>query len=482
MAWYNRKKNIEERSDTITPDNSGVLQSLLNQDAMTKEKALNIPEIRACIKFIADTVSMIPIKLYSESNGEITEIKDDNRIRLLNDETGDTLDAAQFWKAIIEDYFLGKGGYAYIKKIGTKIESLHYVEESQVSVLKNSDPIFKEFKFQVNGKEYKDFEFIKLLRNTKDGASGTSIIKESSKILSVAYESLVFEEQLVKKGGNKKGFLLATKKLSQEIIDGLKATFKNLYSNNTESIAVLNDGLQFQESSNTSVEMQLNENKKTNSEQLCFLFLFPSSIAKGNYTDKEYNNAFKTTILPILRMIECALNKDFLLEREKKGEGALYYAFDTREVLKGDLKSRYEAYSIAIKEGFKKIDEIRYMENDKAFGIDWINLGLNSVLYDIKTKEIYTPNTGKQDSMQGGINEDIESLNKNGEVVTSADVVEATKETTGKILNGAQTQSLITVISQYQAGILTLSQAVNIISVAIGISREEATELIGEAK
>ena len=164
-----------------------------------------------------------------------------------------------------------------------------------------------------------------------------------------------------------------------------------MYSNNTESVVVLNDGLQFQESSNTSVEMQLNENKKTNGEQLCLLFNFPTAIAKGSYTDKEYNNAFKTTILPILRMIECALNKSLLLEREKKGEKILYYAFDTREVLKGDLKSRYDAYKIAIESGFKKIDEVRYMENDNDRKDGTVSLKLDSLL-EVPDSDIHTAN------------------------------------------------------------------------------------------
>jgi hypothetical protein len=100
-----------------------------------------------------------------------------------------------------------------------------------------------------------------------------------------------------------------------------------------------------------------------------------------------------------MRMIECALNRDLLLEKEKKQGESKYFAFDTREILKGDIKARYDAYKIAIESGFKQIDEIRYMENDKPFGIDWINLGLNSVLYDVKTKEIFTPNTGRTDTM-----------------------------------------------------------------------------------
>jgi len=401
MAWYNRKKNIEERSDLIAPDNCGVLQSLIGTEVMTKQKALDIPAVKSAIKFISETVSMIPIKLYTEVDGVVTEKTGDNRVRLLNDETGDTLDAVQFWKAIMEDYFLGKGAFAYIKKKGTKVEALYYVQEEYVSVLKNADPIFKDFKYQVNGKEYQTFDFLKFLRNSKDGASGTSIITESNLILSVAYESLKFEEQLVKKGGNKKGFLLSSKKLVQTVIDDLKNAFKQLYSNNTENVVVLNDGLTFQESSNTSVEMQLNENKQTNAKEVLELFSLTLEFMQGKVDEKTYNSTFKVAILPILRMIECALNKDLLLESEKKGDEVLFYSFDTREILKGDIKTRYEAYKLAIESGLKNIDEVRYMENDPAFGIDWINIGLASVLYDTKTKKIYTPNTGTVDDMSG---------------------------------------------------------------------------------
>jgi A118 family predicted phage portal protein len=60
----------------------------------------------------------------------------------------------------------------------------------------------------------------------------------------------------------------------------------------------------------------------------------------------------------------------------------------------------------------------------------------------------------------------------------SANIVEEAEDKAGKTLNGAQTQSLISVIAQYQNGDITLGQAVNIISIAIGISKAEAQALI----
>ncbi len=401
MAWFKRKK--EERADPVVEPSVDdvLLRALLGNTTVTKEQALNIPSVKSCINFIADTVSMLPVKLYKDNKGKAEENKDDIRVRLLNDETGDTLDAVQFWRALIADYFLGKGGYAYINKRFNDVVSIHYVDESHVSTQKNEDPIYKSYKILVNGKDYWPHEFLKVLRNSKDGAEGISIIEENNLILSVAYNSLIFEETLVKKGGNKKGFLKAPKTLAKEAMDALKAAFRSLYSNNSENVVILNSGLEFQEASNTSVEMQLNENKETNSGEICKIFNISEAITKGTATGKDYANSIKTGVLPVLRAIECALNREFLLESEKD---FFYWAFDTKELLKGDMKERFDAYKTAIEAHFMQIDEVRYKEDLPALGINWIKLGLDSVLYDVKTKTIYTPNTNKTNNLKGGDN------------------------------------------------------------------------------
>lgn len=79
-----------------------------------------------------------------------------------------------------------------------------------------------------------------------------------------------------------------------------------------------------------------------------------------------------------------------MLEKEK---GEYYWAFDTRELMRGNMKDRYEAYKIALDKNFMQIDEIRKKEDLPPIGFDWITLGLDSVLYNPKTGEMYTPNT-----------------------------------------------------------------------------------------
>ena len=48
----------------------------------------------------------------------------------------------------------------------------------------------------------------------------------------------------------------------------------------------------------------------------------------------------------------------------------------------------------------------------------------------------------------------------------------------GKALNGAQTQSLIAIMSQFSGGQMTEGQAVNLIATSIGMSKQDARDLL----
>ena len=397
-----KKRNTEsERSiDDV------LLSAILSQDSISCEQVLNIPAVARCVNLISETVSMIPIKLYREdiTDGKRKTVEtSDHRCDLLNEDTKDTLDGAQFKKALVRDYLLNGNAYAYINKQRNSVKSLHYVDSKNVTINQNFDPIFKDYNILVHGQTYKPFEFLKILRATKDGARGSGIVEENGELLKVAYTTLKFEQNLVSTGGNKKGFINAKNRLTKEAIDALKTAWYKFYSNNDENVIILNEGLTFQEASNTSVEMQLNESKKSMSDSILELFGVP--------TDWSWETFIKTAIMPILATFECALNRDLLLEKEKK---SFYFAFDTKEIIKGDIKTRFEAYKTALESNLMQIDEVRYLENLEPLGLNFIKLGLQDVLFNPVTKEVYTPNTNQITNIEnknGGLkNEQFNSI------------------------------------------------------------------------
>lgn len=382
-------KRAEEKEAVEFSD--ALLEAFLQDDHISRKMAMNVPTFAGCINTISNTVASVPIYLYKRNKDGSAERMNDKRAYLINCDTGDTLTGADLKKAIVKDYYTNKGGYIYINRQRNNIRSLNYVDPDQVTFMLNEDPIFKEYRILVNGKTYKPHQFVKILRSTQNGWRGISLIAENPTILSTAYNSLKFENALVKKGGNKKGFLQAVHKIAEPALQALKEGFRKLYSNDNDNVIILNDGVTFKEASETSVEMQLNENKKSNANEICKLFNMPPAIINGGATASDRLAYVQDCIIPLLETICKALDRDLLLEREKND---YFFAADTYELTKADIKTRYEAYSNGIKNGFLQIDDIRRQENMASLGLDFVKLGLQDVLFNPENGWLFTPNMG----------------------------------------------------------------------------------------
>ena len=400
MGWFDFFKTrddapspapVEEKTEQIVDD--VLLSALINGETITKEKVLTLPCVNGAVDFISNAIASMPVKLYRSKDGKVEEKFDDPRMTLLNGDTGDTLDAFQMKKAMVADYLLDKGGYCYIRKDRNDVTGLFYVDPAYITIMKIYEPIYKHFSIFVGGYDnkgnqknvgtFEPHEFIKLLRNTRDGASGVGITVEVSKALETAYQTLLYQLGMVSTGGNKRGFLKSQRKLGRDEIEALKKAWKNLYANNNENVVVLNNGVEFQEASNSAVETQMNESKKTLEDEINALFhIYPN----------DFERTFKEAIYPILKAFETALNRDLLLEKEK-GKG-YFFEFDVKEIVRVNIKERYEAYKLAKETGFMTLNEIRRAENmEHIEGLDVVNVGLGAVLYDINKHVYYTPNT-----------------------------------------------------------------------------------------
>lgn len=358
--------------------------------AIGKDEAMTIPVFAACVELISGTIAALPFCLYKIDKNS-TEKVTDEREAILNADTGDTLDGFQMKKAALTDFLLDGAGYIYINRNLNNVKSLNYVQHDYVAVNFNFDPIFKDGYFLIYGQTYRPFELIKLLRHTKEGFTGKGIVDENNKMLSIAYNQMKFEEALVSTGGAKRGFIKAQNKLGREAMDELKKGWRELYSTNDDNnVLVLNQGLDFQEASLTSVELQLNENKITNADQICKMFLVPPSLLAGTATNEEYLNWIKVCISPIISAFETALNKDLLLPSE---QGKYRFCADTSELLKADIETRMRAYEIGIKNAIYELDEVRHKENLPPLNLNFLKMGLQDVLYFPASQEIYTPNT-----------------------------------------------------------------------------------------
>lgn len=349
--------------------------------AFDKEKALALPTVAESIDYIANIISTIPIKLYKNINNKITEIKDDPRLWFLNDRSGGAMTSNQLKAAMVRDYFLGKGGYAFIEKYKKEITGIYYVSEEKVFINEvTANSIFKKFLFTVDTEQYRSSEFLKLLRATENGVYGKSILKEIFAAIQNINLIYNFQANVLKKMGKKTGYYQVDSDTPKNMQEKLIEEANKVEASN--GAALLSRGITYTSIGQTNRDMQLSELKKQVDEE----------IQKVFHIKNDFYDTFREAIYPIIKSFEKTINLELLTPEEVK---YLYFKFDTREIiLSANAEERYKAYISGQKAGLLTINEIRKFEGlEELKELDTINFGLNSVLYNVKKGTYFIPNT-----------------------------------------------------------------------------------------
>lgn len=369
-------KRNQEENKADTQDNFQKIFGLVS-DYVTPEDALGIPVVNACLSKIADVVASADIKLLKKTEKGIEIIKKDPRIKLLNSKMDKgRLSSFEFKKLIVRDYFLKGESYFYIDRKGNFIRDIKYLD--QVSVFYNNDPLNKVFTFQVNNKKLKDYELLKFARNSKNGVKGKAIIQESGlhfKIILKTMERMLID---LNRGFMPKGFFTVEKNINPMALQKLKETMSRIIADNEAGYMFFNQGVNF-ESLEGKKDAQKEANALTNEiNKIASIFGVPVSIISGGANEEDKFNFINFTILPLLSSIEASLNRDLLLESE---QGTYFFAFETKELLKGNIYERYKAYEVGIKNNILSMDEVRELENMPPLDFGFYKMNIADAFY-----------------------------------------------------------------------------------------------------
>lgn len=404
MFNWLKKENRSTENDVIADVLNG-LSPLINGKTITKQQAMSIPVVTKSVNWIASVISGLPIKMYKRTDKGYVEVYDDYRLPLLNNYSGNCMTANDLKKQLITDLLLDGNGYAYISKLGNKIEKLSYIPTNKLTYTESVDNINKIVNIWVDGKPVQDYNVFRLVNNTKNGVSGIGFVSDCQDLLSTILGSLQYENSSIS-SGIRRGFLKSKSKLDKDKMDELKQAWKRLTNPNQSDVLVLNAGIEFEDASSTATESQLSQNKTINMHQILAYFGLPTNFFEGANSD-SYLTAVRIAVLPIVKQLVTALNNYLLLESEKQD---LKFDIDTSELLRINANERYAMYQMAIDKGILTTDEVRQMENLPALDMPYLKLGLGDVLYNINDGSIFVPNTGATiDSKENNTSDEIKN-------------------------------------------------------------------------
>lgn len=122
----------------------------------------------------------------------------------------------------------------------------------------------------------------------------------------------------------------------------------------------------------TNADSQFLEARKYQKEDISMIFRVPlhmiNDLTKANYNSiEQLSLGFVIySLTPTLVRIEQCMQRDLLTEKERK-EG-YYIKHNLSALLRGDLKTRFESYSTAIKDGIYTLDDILKLEDMNPVG------------------------------------------------------------------------------------------------------------------
>jgi hypothetical protein len=172
--------------------------------------------------------------------------------------------------------------------------------------------------------------------------------------------------------------------LSEEQIEHLRAQWAENYAGwrNAGKPLILESGMKAKAIGMSNADAQFLESRKAQVAEIARWFRVPphmvGDLDRATFSNIEHQSIeFVTqTIRPWLVRLEQSMARDLLLESERRR--GLYIQHTVEGLLRGDIKTRYEAYASAITNGWMSRNEVRSLENfNSADGLDDFIVPLN---------------------------------------------------------------------------------------------------------
>lgn len=386
---FTRNRDAPEDVKDMHPQGNGwkFFTDLLNikSSRPNEHTASHFEDIYTCINILSDDVAKLPIKVYKRQDNKIERIKNEPISEVLENKTNSYMIPFTFKKLLMTDVLTNGNFYALIK-FGDdgQIEELLPMSASTTTPIVNRDGSLV-YQTTANGKirNLLPYEVLHIKGYTLDGITGLSPIRVIADSVESNYTATQFNKEMMAKGGTPEGILKVPTQLNKDSRDTVRDEWKK--ANSAEAIAVIDNGLEYQQVGISQYDMQFIEAQKFNQQKIAAVFKVPmhkiNNLERATYSNIEEQSLdyVKNTLTPWVVQIEEEIN-DKLFIRSEKEEGR-YVKFNLASELRGDAQTQAKVEELDLRNGKKTINELRVQNEMSPFEADWADKPLITLNY-----------------------------------------------------------------------------------------------------
>ena len=317
--------------------------------------ALGIPAIYRGITLISDAIGALPLCAYRNKRKVVPTPQ--ILMRPVPNETRMETISAMAAALIVHGNYIAVLGEPGANGLP---DSIYPVSPDRVEVSKLNGRIT----YKIDEKSYDQSEIMHIKNFTMPGdLVGKGILAVAKQALGKESAINEYASRYFDGGVNPTAVIKsANPDLTQEEADALKNAWMAMYSSRNRSPVVMNSTTDFEVLSSNAAESQLVEAQTAGLTEAANILGLPPYFLGSPNSSRTYSNVeqenlqlVKWSIQPIAERIEAAFS-DLLV----RGQIA---AFEYESLLKTDTASRYDAYAVALSNGFLTVDEVRDYEN-----------------------------------------------------------------------------------------------------------------------
>lgn len=332
---------------------------------VSPDRAMKCTVAFAAVRAICETIGSLPCHLYERAaDGSKTRATKHPLYRLLHDRPNGWTSAAEFVMQLQKDAVCHGAGLAYANRSGDRIVELIRLPAGSTAIetdRETMEPVYKVTLKDGGTKKYRWQDILHL-----PALDGLAPIKQASEAIGLAMAMETHAGNLFGRGARPSGVLKAKGKINDEVGKRLKTSWQGAHSGgNSGGTAILEDGIEFQALTFSSVDAQFAELRAFQVAEIARALRVPPVLLMdyGRATwgnSSEMSQSFLTfCILPWLKLWQGAISR--LLTTE---EQATYFAeFMVDDLVRADIAARFTAYSQAVQSRILLPNEIRAMEN-----------------------------------------------------------------------------------------------------------------------
>ena len=378
---------LKKRFSASRPANYWPVTSLgttSSGERVSHSSSMRISAVFACIRILSETNGSLPLKIYRRLSDGGKEVAYDHPLYSILHDSPNDWQTAFDWREMMQGHLSLRGNaFSEIVRKNYEIDSLIPIHPDRVVVERLADGTLRyRVKREDTGSEriiLQDSMF-HLRGLSSDGIIGLSPIATCAQTLGISLASDKFGGSFFGNGITLGAVLEHPEALSDTAKKNIKRSMSEEYggSGNANGLLILEEGMKWQQMGVNPDEAQFLETRKFQVSEVARIFNVPphmiKDLEKATFSNIEQQSLEFViyTMRPWLTKWEQTIDMTLLQSPE-------YFAeFSIDALLRGDTKTRFEAYSMAINSGWMSRNEVRELENmNRVPGLDGYLIPLN---------------------------------------------------------------------------------------------------------